>query len=239
MSSKNQSRQVLQFWAGDSHLAAHHHLPSEYQKLVNDNRREHQRFTTAPDLTNVRGGRTFTKTEDERWWGNFCDVTIPELADVPRCFVISCGTNDISRANHWDRKEDVLYIYEKLIQAIYNTSNASLVIISPIPDHTRRTDKIGEALDRDLAKLCWGAHPRVLYVPFRSLKLECQNSRNSRWSREYFADEVHLNRRGARLLAESILGQQKNLTNEVFGFVSEAPSAPKRRRVMSLGPNII
>jgi lysophospholipase L1-like esterase len=210
-----------------------------YQELVNNNRREHQRFIGAPDLSNVRGGRTFTQGNDERWWENFCDVKIPEKADVPRCFVVSCGTNDIRRANHWDRKEDVLYIFERLIKAIYDTSNASLVVISPIPDATGRTDRIGEVLDRDLAKLCWGAHPRVLYVPFRSSKLEFQDTGNSRWSREYFDDEVHLSRRGARLLAEAILGQQKNITNEVFGFVSENPSAPKRRRVMSLGPNIL
>jgi lysophospholipase L1-like esterase len=236
--SSDTSRQVLQFWAGDSHLAAHHHLPSAYQAAVNNNRREHQRFLTAPDLTNVRGGRTFTKDQDTRWWENFCERTIPELAGTPRCFVVSCGTNDLRRANHWDRKEDVLYHFETIIDAIYKTQNASLIVISPIPDNNGTTDTIGEILDKELRQLCWGAHPRVKYVPFRSGKLEFQNTGNSRWSGENFADEVHLNVRGASLLAEAILGQQKNLLNEIYDFVSEAPSAAKRRRVMSLGPNI-
>jgi lysophospholipase L1-like esterase len=238
--SSDKSRQVLQYWVGDSHLARHHHLPTQYSLAINTNQQDHQRFLTAPDLTNVRGGRTFTNKEgDERWWEDFCEKTIPELADTPRCFIVSCGSNDLRRASHWDCKEDVLYHFEKIIDAIYKTSNAALVVISPIPDNTGRTDDLGDALDRELQQLCWGAHPRVKYVPLRSKKLEFQNNRNSRWSSMNFADEVHLNSNGARLLAEAILGQQKNLINEIFGFESEAPSAAKRRRVMSLGPNII
>lgn len=233
MSLSKEAHRVLQIWGGDSHLAKHHHVPSQYKLVVNSRRPESQRYLSPPDLANVRGGRSF---DDELWWENF-GKTIGELDGVPRCFVISCGTNDLRQANHFDRKEDILFWYEYLIDKIYATSCATLLIISPIPDKTGRTDTLGELLDKELRELCWRTGPRVRYVPFRSSKLRTPEG-NSRWCKELFHDKFHLNQDGSKLLAEAIFNQQTNFVNEVYGFKSEAPAAAKRRRIQELGDNI-
>ena len=233
MSLSKEAHRVLQIWAGDSHIARHHHVPAQYKLVVNSNRPESQRYLSEPDLVNVRGGRKF---QDERWWENF-GKSIGDLDGVPRCFVICCGTNDLRRSNHFDQKEDILFWYDYLIDKIYKTSCATLLIISPIPDATGRTDDIGELLDRELRELCWRTGPRVRYVPFRSRKLSFKEG-NSRWCRNLFQDEVHLNLEGSKLLAEAIFRQQTNFVNELYGFSSEAPAAAKRRRIQELGDNI-
>jgi len=224
-----QSRQVLQYWLGDSHLAPHRQVPSQYELVQQDHPDEAQRYLTSPELYHVRGGRAF----DDDWVDLLCRE-IQWLDGVPRNFVISCGTNNLRRANHWDRKEDILYWHRTLIEAINEASGATLCVISPIPDNTGRTDWIGEILDKELWALCGDSGPRVRYVPLRRKKLSFQQG-ISRWTPDLFSDDVHLNQEGARLLAEMLLHQQANFTNACYGFDESGPSVARRVQAESRG----
>jgi hypothetical protein len=227
-----QSRQVLQYWLGDSHLAEHHHVPSQYGLVCKEHPDESQRYSTSPELYHVRGGRRL----DDDWVATLCKE-IQWLDGVPRNFVISCGTNNLRRANHWDTMEDILNWYRILIDAIKKASAATLLIISPIPDNTTKTDWIGEILDAKLRDLCWSERPRVRYVSFRSRKLRFQRG-ICRWNPDLFHDDVHLNREGARLLAEMILQQQANFPNDCYGIGESGPSVAKRVKAESQGNTI-
>jgi len=218
-----EERLVQQYWVGDSHLNVNHHFPAQYELVRNALPDESQRYWLSPDLTHVKGGRRFT----DDWVRQLCEVMLTPAH--PRNYVICCGTNNIRDAGIMGLekvKAEILGWHSTLIEAINETERGTLLIVSPIPDNRSWTQWIGEELDTELREMCHKAGQRVRYAPFRTTKTTF-NGDTYRWRQELYADDVHLNRRGARQLAEVVLQQQNNFPSAVYGIRRTGPSAAR------------
>ena len=218
-----EARLVQQFWAGDSHLNYNHHLPEQYSLVQADLLDETQRYRPSPILDFVNGGRRLS----DGWVDALCEAMLEP--EYPRSYVICCGTNNIRDAGILGLKKvkkQILDWHQTLIDTINGTDRGTLLIVSPIPDNRPWTQWIGEELDTELREMCHLAGPRVRYAPFRSTKTTFSGD-HYRWRRELYSDDVHLNKEGARKLAEVIVGQQINFPSSCYDFTSFGTSAAR------------
>jgi len=245
-----EAKAVCQYWGGDSHLAEHHHLPEIYNGLVREMKEKARRYRwdVIIDEKYVKGGNKI----NDKWTWDFIKL-IRKNEGKPMCYVMCIGSNNV-RNNPDDREHlKVLKLTYQVMQAIEVTRCATLCVVSPIPDGERRSDARIEALNKDLERVCriridnnldfelpdWGLQPndygendKVKYVSFTNHVLpHYNNPLGIRFTEMLFKrDRIHLNRMGARRLAEEILKVQANFGNRVYGFGENQVSTAKRLR---------
>jgi hypothetical protein len=245
-----EAKAVWQIWGGDSHLAEHHLVPQVYHGLVHEMKDKAMRYRwdVVIDDEYVRGGNEI----NEKWTENFIEaIRINE--GKPMSYVICIGSNNVRNNPHESEHVKVLRLTYRIIQAVEVTRCATLCVISPIPDGKGFSDKRIERLNRDLKKVCriridnhldfekedWGLRSKdfgesekVKYVPFTDHVLpHLNNPLEMRFTEMLFKrDKIHLNRMGARRLAEEILKVQSNFSNKVYGFGENQVSTTKRLR---------
>lgn len=245
-----EAKAVCQYWGGDSHLAEHHHLPEIYHGLVLEMKDKAQRYRwdVIIDDKYVKGGNKI----NERWTWEFIGL-IRKNEGKPMCYVMCIGSNNVR--NNPDEREHikVLKLTYQVMQAIEVTRCATLCVVSPIPDGEGHSDARIEDLNKDLEKVCriridnnldfdkedWGLQPsdygendKIKYVSFTNHVLPHYNNEDRiRFTEMLFKrDRIHLNRMGARRLAEEILKVQANFSNRIYGFGSYQVSTTKRLR---------
>ena len=210
-------KKVKQFWVGDSHLMPHHHVPASYQKLIEKSPIDGARFSDAPDLSGLRGGRQATFG----WFDHLCRL-VSTQGSTPFCLVVCIGSNNLRKVHHSDALADLEDMLHQLVNTINKTEHGTMVVVSPIPDSHGRTDDIGEQLDKRWFRVVanHGQHGKIRYAQFRRKCLP-HNNGPTRYIGHLFQDDVHLNARGAELLARSIFRTQTQFPNSVFGFPSK------------------
>ena len=166
-----------------------HHQPKAFKDLVAQNPDLH-RFSQEPEITTNYG---------------------------PRIVFICIGSNDLRDNPTSETVNDLMKSFEKLAEGMLKFEKRATVFISPIPDSWGVTDRLGDELSTRLKYLVAKHHTRQLqFVNFREKRLRF-DADGSRWTQDLFADDKHLNRAGADLLANGIIKNLTNIPNRFFG----------------------
>jgi len=219
-------RLVNQKWLGDSHLKPQHGVPRAYQDITIEMKEHSIRYRGPLDLTEpwLHGGQLISR----KWACGVADL-IQKNDGIPSCYVLCIGTNNLRERCNEKEMKDIKKWHNIIIEATLRTTNAALLIVSPIPDNRRYTHQIGEKLDSELDKLCkekGEESGKVKYVRFRSKKCP-HNNRPTRWNPVSFRG-IHLSPTGARDLATEIFNAQVQIPNEVYGMPKDEVSLEKR-----------
>ena len=195
-------------WIGSSHFKPSHHLPKAFKDLVARNPDLH-RFSQEPEITTIYVMRD-----------NFIEKTLKKVSESgpgPRVVFICIGSNDLRDKPTIETVNELMKGFEKLIEGMLKFEKTATVLISPIPDSWGVTDRLGDELSTRLKYLVAKHQTRQLqFVNFREKRLRF-DADGSRWSQELFADDKHLNRAGADLLADEIIKNLTNIPNKLFG----------------------
>lgn len=222
-----------------------HLVPSIYHDLVNQDCNLATRYKKRPDTENwIKGGQRI----DDEWTNKFVEE-IRKNFGTPTCYVLSIGSNNVRNHPHINEHNKTVRLVHKICKAIKLTQLATICVVSPIPDGNGRSIARIEKLNKDLSKVCrirgqavlkfdqenWGLTKdsfedcdKVKFVPFTDNNLfdrfREKTEGSIQYNQRYFkSDRIHLNEKGARLLAEMILKAQSEFSHEVYGC-----SIPKR-----------
>jgi lysophospholipase L1-like esterase len=245
-----EAKAVWQIWGGDSHLAEHHLVPQVYHGLVYElkDQAKRYRWDVVIDEEYVKGGNKIS----QEWTDRYIKM-IQINGGKPMSYVICIGSNNVRNNPSEAEHRKVLEQTYQVIRQVEVTRCATLCVISPIPDGEGRSDARIEKLNRDLRKVCriridnrldfkkedwglkttdYGESNKVKYVPFTDHVLpHLNNPCKARFTEMFFKrDKIHLNRMGARRMAEEILKAQLNFSNRIYGFGEHQVSTTKRLR---------
>ena len=226
-------RLVNQTWAGDSHKMEHHLVPASYRKILAEREEDAVKFRQGPETENwLRSGLKIT----EDWTNKFCEMIVKNQG-TPSCYVLTVSTNNLRDNPTSIEADNIVKNIKNIIYVVKNAQYAALCVVSPIPNGSGKTDHIQEYLDKELKKWCVkeGAETGAIkYVPFWTKKCP-HHGGHTRFNPLFFKkDKLHLNLRGAEMLAKLIFDIQTTIPNSVFGMPNKDEiSLPKKIKIMT------
>ena len=136
-------------------------------------------------------------------------------------FIVQAGSNNLRCQGDKNKiAENLINDYEKLKDFILTTKKHALVVTSIIPDDREDLKFLCEMINDSLKKM-FNHHPedqdrRLHFVDFLEKCLPIQEN-GLRYDPKLYTDSLHLNLRGAELLAREVAAKMPSISNKAFG----------------------
>ena len=204
---------VHNFWHGDSHICGH--IPKLFYELAQKNPLLHK--FRQPVYVKPESGTMM----DEKLMNQIMKKS-KRFRGEAAVFIVQAGSNNLRCQGDKNKiAEDLISDYQKLKDYILTTTkHHALVVTSIIPDDREELKIIYEMVNNSLKKM-FNHHPedqdrRLHFVDFLEKCLPIQEN-GLRYDPKLYTDSLHLNLRGAELLAREVAAKMPSISNKAFG----------------------
>jgi len=221
---------IRQIHLGDSHLRKAHHLPEMYARRRAEGRAD-LRFAQPERMEKweQEEQKKGEKRKESIWDPGFqlTSEYLAQLKDLVKdcsgkatAMVLSIGTNDLRAEPTSATLYTLVERFKELMEAVEKAPGVALYLVAPIPCK-RGISHLRNELDRELWNLVQQFHPRtgsrIYYI-----NITKEGDPNSiPWrggghhTPKFWDDDLHLNRAGAQLLADTLI--------RAMGYTPSAP----------------
>lgn len=221
--SKPRVRIVL--W-GDSHLCSNHFFPQEFQTILAG---PTSRFDPSNVINNSVGGKrfddnfisqfhTFLSGQDD----SFFHVHVIFLAgNNIRAAIRVPGTPEARKIRVSQTIDYLVQGHTDLLAAVAQKPKSKAILVAPLPSLHVGHEIFFESLSSRLHVLATQNNAGFADVRFSLARMEglTENGLTNRIAiKDFFQDDVHLNRSGANILAKRIFSVLTSFPNSTFGY---------------------